>query len=108
MQKYPWPGNVRELQHVMERAVIMNKGYTLQAEDLFLNTRQAPEAEDQESVVISNFNLEHIEKIMIQKILKKYHGSVTQASRETGPYPYFPLPQDGKVWSLKTFDYRLS
>ncbi|MEN7551121.1 sigma-54 dependent transcriptional regulator [Rapidithrix thailandica] len=86
MQKYPWPGNVRELQHVMERAVIMNKGYTLQAEDLFINVRQTYEAEgqDKESVVISNFNLEHVEKIMIQKILRKYHGSVTQAARELG------------------------
>jgi len=84
MQKYSWPGNVRELQHVMERAVIMNKGYTLNAEGLFINTRQALEVEDSESVVISNFNLDHVEKIMIQKIIKKYHGSVTQAAKELG------------------------
>ncbi len=85
MKKYPWPGNVRELQHVMERAVIMNKGLTLQSEDLFLHNRQPSELEEEgESVIISNFNLEHIEKIMIQKILKKYHGSVTQASKELG------------------------
>jgi len=68
----------------MERAVIMNKGYTLNAEDLFINTRQAPEVEDSESVVISNFNLDHVEKIMIQRILTKYHGSVTQAAKELG------------------------
>ena len=84
MQKYNWPGNVRELQHIMERAVIMNKGYTLNAEDLFINTRQAPEADDAENLVISNFNLDHVEKIMIQRILNKYHGSVTQAAKELG------------------------
>ncbi len=28
--RYPWPGNVRELQNVIERAVILSKGATLQ------------------------------------------------------------------------------
>jgi transcriptional regulator with PAS, ATPase and Fis domain len=84
MQKYHWPGNVRELQHVMERAVIMNKGQTLNAEDLFINTRQTADVEDSDGLVISNFNLEHIEKLVINRILKKYHGSVTQAAKELG------------------------
>ena len=84
MQKYHWPGNVRELQHVMERAVIMNKGLTLNAEDLFINTRQTVESDNSENLVISNYNLEHIERLVIQRILKKYHGSVTQASKELG------------------------
>jgi transcriptional regulator with GAF, ATPase, and Fis domain len=30
VQRYPWPGNVRELRNVVERAMIMNKGPTLQ------------------------------------------------------------------------------
>jgi transcriptional regulator with PAS, ATPase and Fis domain len=84
MLKYHWPGNVRELQHVMERAVIMNKGQTLNAEDLFINTRQTADVEDSDGLVISNFNLEHIEKLVINRILKKYHGSVTQAAKELG------------------------
>ena len=84
MQKYHWPGNVRELQHVMERAVIMNKGLTLNAEDLFINTRLSMEAETTEGLVISNYHLEHVEKLVIQKILKKYHGSVTKAAKELG------------------------
>ena len=84
MQKYHWPGNVRELQHVMERAVIMNKGQTLNAEDLFINTRQSAEVEDSDGLTISNFNLEHVERLIINRILKKYHGSVTQAAKELG------------------------
>lgn len=84
MQKYHWPGNVRELQHVMERAVIMNKGQTLNAEDLFINVRQTADVDDSEGLVISKFNLEHIERLVIQRILKKYHGSVTQAAKELG------------------------
>jgi DNA-binding NtrC family response regulator len=84
MQKYHWPGNVRELQHVMERAVIMNKGLTLNAEDLFINTRISAEKDIEDGLVISNFDLEHVERLVIQRILKKYHGSVTQAANELG------------------------
>ena len=32
MRRYPWPGNVRELRNVVERAMILSKGSTLQAE----------------------------------------------------------------------------
>jgi len=84
MQKYHWPGNVRELQHVMERAVIMNKGQTLNAEDLFINIRQTAEVEDADGLVISNFDLEHAERLIINRVLKKYHGSVTLAAKELG------------------------
>ena len=84
MQKYHWPGNVRELQHILERAVIMNKGQVLNSEDLFLNTRATQEQDDQQNLTISNFNLEHVEKMMIQKVLKKHHGSVTHAASELG------------------------
>jgi len=32
MQRFPWPGNVRELRNVVERAMILSKDSTLQAE----------------------------------------------------------------------------
>jgi DNA-binding NtrC family response regulator len=34
---YPWPGNVRELENVIERAVILKQGGSIEAEDLALN-----------------------------------------------------------------------
>jgi two-component system, NtrC family, response regulator HydG len=33
----PWPGNVRELEHVIERAVVLGSGETIQPEDLALS-----------------------------------------------------------------------
>jgi formate hydrogenlyase transcriptional activator len=41
--RYPWPGNVRELQNVIERAVILSPGPTLQVP---LTDLQAPAAPD--------------------------------------------------------------
>src|SRR5690606_31664141 len=33
---YPWPGNVRELDNIMQRALILQPGRSIQAEDLGL------------------------------------------------------------------------
>jgi PAS domain S-box-containing protein len=35
LQAYHWPGNVRELENVLERAVILSSGLTLQLDELF-------------------------------------------------------------------------
>jgi len=33
--RYPWPGNVRELENIIERAVILTRGTSLQLEESF-------------------------------------------------------------------------
>jgi two-component system response regulator FlrC len=37
LMAYPWPGNVRELDNIMQRALILQPGASIQAEDLGLN-----------------------------------------------------------------------
>ncbi len=77
---HPWPGNVRELQHAIERAVIMSDHNMLGPEDFFLNskTRQGGEFD------LETYNLEDIEKTVIQKVLKDHKGNVTQAAVDLG------------------------
>jgi formate hydrogenlyase transcriptional activator len=41
--QYPWPGNVRELENVIERAVILSPGATLQVNPDDLKVAQVPE-----------------------------------------------------------------
>jgi formate hydrogenlyase transcriptional activator len=51
--RYPWPGNVRELQNVVERAVILSPGPTLQVSlgDLQAPAIRRPESESSQQAV---------------------------------------------------------
>jgi DNA-binding NtrC family response regulator len=80
LQMYKWPGNIRELQHTIERAVIMSDEAILQPGDFLFSTADTAG----ESLVFDNYNLETVEKILIQKTLKKHHGNISSAARELG------------------------
>ncbi|MCK5207238.1 MAG: sigma-54-dependent Fis family transcriptional regulator [Cyclobacteriaceae bacterium] len=80
LQKYTWPGNVRELQHAIERAVIMSDGNNLSPEDFFFLTNN-PQADD---INIENYNLESVEKSVIQKAINKHNGNISKAAKELG------------------------
>ncbi len=79
LQKYTWPGNIRELQHAIERAVILSESENLQPDDFSFNMQSG-----KASFHFDNFNLEAVEKIMIQKALQKYKGNITHAADELG------------------------
>jgi len=55
--QYSWPGNIRELQNVIERAVILSPGTTLQVPLSDLPSEQAPTAEP---VTLIDVEREHI------------------------------------------------
>ena len=83
LQKYNWPGNVRELQHAIERAVIMCNSQVLNPEDFFFNTSSSSRTDDS-NVLLEDYHLEEVEKILIRKVLKKHDGNITQAANELG------------------------
>ena len=80
LRSYSWPGNVRELQHAIERAIIMTDNTVLQPEDFFLNSK----SRKSEEVELESYNLEEVEKQIIQKVLKKHAGNISHAARELG------------------------
>jgi two-component system response regulator HydG len=80
LQKYHWPGNVRELQHSIERAVIMCDEPELDSGD-FLFLLEKHESAEME---ITDYNLENVEKIVIQKAITKYGGNISQAAKALG------------------------
>ena len=60
--RYPWPGNVRELQNVIERAVILSKGPTLQVPLADLQSTPSPDTAKTAvaSVTLTDAEREHI------------------------------------------------
>jgi NtrC-family two-component system response regulator AlgB len=64
--KYPWPGNLRELRNVIERAVILAPGETIELADLpegFSAERQQPSAVGAR-VTLDELEAEHIRRIL--------------------------------------------
>ncbi|MFP3940981.1 MAG: sigma-54-dependent transcriptional regulator, partial [Thermoanaerobaculia bacterium] len=83
-----WPGNVRELDHAVERGVLMARGETIFAEDLFPGQgagggplSQGPPGG---APPLEELTLEEAERVMIQRALDRHEGSVTEAARALG------------------------
>jgi DNA-binding NtrC family response regulator len=80
LQKYHWPGNIRELRHVVERTVIMSDSAILQPSDFLFSASE----DKTDKLVFDDYKLETVEKILIQKMLKKHSGNISKAARELG------------------------
>jgi two-component system, NtrC family, response regulator HydG len=81
IQKYHFPGNVRELQHAIERVVIMSDGNLIQPDDFFF-LNQKPDTTNENK--IDSFNLDDVEKSVIDQALAKYNGNISKAAKELG------------------------
>ena len=81
LEKYHWPGNIRELQHAIERAMIMCDMDILQAHDFGFSM---PKAGNEEDVDLSDFDLDTVEKLMIQKAMSRNHGNISKAAKDLG------------------------
>lgn len=80
LEEYPWPGNIRELQHAIERAVIMSDGNKLEADDFIL----ANSLSKGEEMQLTSYNLDEVEKNIIEKVMTRHKGNVSHAAKELG------------------------
>ena len=80
LRDYPWPGNVREFQHVFERTVIMSDGPVLHDEDFHLTTQPV----STQGFDLDSYNLDEIEKRVIEKVLRNNRGNVSKAAADLG------------------------
>ena len=79
IRRYSWPGNVRELDHVVQRAVLLARADEVRAVDLGLQpVREMGERR------LEEMSLEEVERLLIQKALKRFGGNVSQAAEALG------------------------
>ena len=71
---YDWPGNVRELQHVIERAVILSKGRSLELGSL--EARTPTVAAPAPAPIITREALRNQERANIETALRASGGRV--------------------------------
>jgi DNA-binding NtrC family response regulator len=78
LMAHAWPGNVRELEHVIERAVILAEGATIEAFDLNLRRPASAAAE------IERMTLNDAEAYLIRRALARTSGNVVAAADQLG------------------------
>ena len=86
LSSYGWPGNVRELENVVERAVVLAKGRTLETEDLPLDlslekwdNSKAGTYQDAKKEVLESF-----EKEFFTRLIRATGGNIAEAARLSG------------------------
>jgi two-component system, NtrC family, response regulator HydG len=79
LREYSWPGNVRQLLLVLENAVVMSDGLTIDAHDLHLTSEDANPPSGPASL-----NLEEVEASTIRHALRQTHGNLSQAAKVLG------------------------
>jgi DNA-binding NtrC family response regulator len=81
---YGWPGNVRELRNVIERAVILASGCTVEEEHLVIRPAYPPEqaAWDRRAAPVES--LADMEKRLIQRVLEETNWQKARSAKILG------------------------
>ena len=78
---HDWPGNVRELKHVIERAVLLTQGPSIQADDLQLRGIDATSGGGGESFHDAKTRIvDAFERGYLERLLAAHGGNITQAA----------------------------
>ncbi len=84
LEKYHFPGNVRELENILERAITLADGDTLQQADLFLPEQNRSESVATPSNLDQDSNLKEFETQLILEALDKTHWNRKEAASILG------------------------
>ncbi|MBI4521609.1 MAG: sigma-54-dependent Fis family transcriptional regulator, partial [Gemmatimonadetes bacterium] len=90
LKAYSWPGNVRELRNVMDRAVLLARGATIQPGDLQLSDATSPGQAaasgggGQGEGYPPTLSLAQVEAAHIAAVLRETRGHMGEASQILG------------------------
>ena len=77
LTSHGWSGNIRELQNVIEKAVILSEGKTLQVNDLSMNTTAKGSSGIRQT-------LDEAEEKTIRDTMARCNGNLSQVAKELG------------------------
>ncbi len=91
---YPFPGNIRELKAIIDLAIVMSEGETIELEDLTFMRSAEPDDFLMEELTLDEYN----QKI-IQFFLNKYNGNVLTVAKklDIGKSTIYRFIQEGKI-----------
>lgn len=88
IREYDWPGNVREMANVLQRAVLLNDGLTLEAGSLALGRPSESLAPPTGGLSFDftreELTLASVEKRLLQSALEHTQGNISEAARLLG------------------------
>jgi transcriptional regulator with PAS, ATPase and Fis domain len=89
LMAYPWPGNVRELRNLIERAVLLAEGDTLEPADFdtlhtLRSAATAPSPNGEIALPPDGLNLDDVERKLVTLALERTHGNQTRAAALLG------------------------
>lgn len=81
LRAYAFPGNVRELRNLVERALILYDGHKLTPDDFAISAGAgATEKEKDTAATIDSFNLDEMERTIMEAALKQTGGNQIKAA----------------------------
>ncbi len=86
LNAYTWPGNVRELRNVIERAVLLSAGPTIDHGDIMLGRLEKNRTTPEETFTLPDTGciLADVEQSLIRQALQRTQGNQSQAARLLG------------------------
>ena len=92
LMRYPYPGNVRELANILEHAVIVSEGSTVDVKDFPRDISRLPQIQAEREKYIdeylSSVTLKEMERRAIAATLKKYGGIRKKTNVSLGISPH--------------------
>lgn len=81
LREHAWPGNVRELKHVLQRAVLLALGPTLQAVDIEIDGELPAEGEPVSFREAKARAVQTFERRYLEQLLAQSEGNISRAAR---------------------------
>lgn len=78
---YQWPGNVRELENIVERAIILSQGDSIQSSEIDLPVGPEPITEAKSFRQLKARMVAEFEQGFLRDLLVRYGGNIAQAAR---------------------------